>query len=136
MQEAVVLTPACYDVEVETLALFEGGDEDNVMKVEALYEDPRVVGNDDVIKEGEHQLARPVLYISKGKKTAKIKSQSESVLEFSRCFSKIPSLLQNIINIYYIFYQVLSGLNYYVLDCYERDREIFWAKRIRRREMR
>lgn len=82
MQVAVVLTPACYDVEVETLALFEGGDEDNVMKVEALYKDPRVVGNDDVIKEGEHQLARPVLYISKGKKTAKIKSQSESVLEF------------------------------------------------------
>ena len=71
MQVAVVLmvlTPASYDVEVETLALFEGAEEDNVMKVEALYKDPRVVGNDDVIKEGEHQLARPVLYISKGKK--------------------------------------------------------------------
>ena len=73
MQVAVVLTPACYDVEVETLALFEGGDEDNVMKVEALYKDPCVVGNDDVIKEGEHQLARPVLYISKGKKNRKNK---------------------------------------------------------------
>ena len=48
------------------------------------------------------------------------------MLNQNRWFSKIPSLLQNIINIYYIhvFYQVLSGLNYDVLDCYKRDQEI------------
>ena len=61
----VLLTPAKQNVYVEALALFECGDEDEVMKVEALNEDPGIVSHDDVVKHGKDQLTRPVLQQNK-----------------------------------------------------------------------
>ena len=57
----MLLTPAKQNVYVEALALFECGDEDEVMEIQALNEDPGVVSHDNVVKHGKDQLTRPVL---------------------------------------------------------------------------
>ena len=61
----MLLTPAKQNVYVEALALFECGDEDEVMEVEALDEDPGIVSHDNVVKHGKDQLTRPVLQQNK-----------------------------------------------------------------------
>lgn len=45
---------------MEPLALFESCDEDEVMEIESLDEDPQIVSHDDVVEESEYKFAGPV----------------------------------------------------------------------------
>lgn len=59
--KSVTLTPSEQYVQKETLALLEGGDENDVMQIEALHEYPYIVCHDDVVEYGKHQFTGPVL---------------------------------------------------------------------------
>lgn len=53
---------------MEPLAFLKCCDEDEVMEIQSLDEDPQIVSHDDVVEESEYKFAGPVLFI----KTPKI----------------------------------------------------------------
>lgn len=48
---------------MEPSTFLKCGNEDEIMEVETFYEDPHVVSQDDVVKQGEHQLTLPGLWV-------------------------------------------------------------------------
>lgn len=57
---------------MEPLALFESCDEDEVMEIESLDEDPQIVSHDNVVEESEYKFAGPVLFIKSPKNSYKV----------------------------------------------------------------
>lgn len=68
---------------MEPLALFESCDEDEVMEIESLDEDPQIVSHDDVVEESEYKFAGPVLFIKSPKNSYKV---DKHVLTFSSVY--------------------------------------------------
>ena len=58
-------------------------DEDEVMEIESLDEDPQIVSHDDVVEESEYKFAGPVLFIKSPKNSYKV---DKHVLTFSSVF--------------------------------------------------
>lgn len=68
---------------MEPLAFLKCCDEDEVMEIESLDEDPQIVSHDDVVEESEYKFAGPVLFIKNPKNSYKV---DKHVLTFSSVF--------------------------------------------------
>lgn len=68
---------------MEPLAFLKCCDEDEVMEIQSLDEDPQIVSHDDVVEESEYKFAGPVLFIKKPQNSYKV---DKHVLTFSSVF--------------------------------------------------